>query len=138
MILQPLGRTDPRLSLISFMYALLQLFHRAVPPLWQRGARGDFKIPLTPPLQKGDITGATHHFIIARQPRTGAKKNGGAGRNRTADTGFADPCITTLLPRQWTRKMNRNGCSPCGTAPKLAQHRHSPCWRSSKIIGVSL
>jgi hypothetical protein len=26
---------------------------------------------------------------------------GGAGRNRTADKGFADPCLTTWLPRLW-------------------------------------
>ena len=27
------------------------------------------------------------------------KKPGGAGRNRTADEGFADPCLATWLPR---------------------------------------
>jgi hypothetical protein len=26
---------------------------------------------------------------------------GGAGRNRTADKGFADPCLATWLPRPW-------------------------------------
>src|SRR5260221_675836 len=57
--------------------------------------------------------------VIGEEKREG--KVGGAERNRTADEGFADPCLTTWLPRHPVLQRK----------PKRQKMKNPPAWASS-------
>jgi hypothetical protein len=58
---------------------------------------------ITPPEVSGGIV--RYGYTTSVSPRTGQEKFGGARRNRTADNGFADHCLTTWRPRHRTGKV---------------------------------
>jgi hypothetical protein len=59
----------------------------------------------------------------------GGKKVGGAGRNRTADKGFADPCLTTWRPRHKKLVLRRVGFHRSGGGRgELAPAAQYPAW----------
>ena len=73
------------------------------------------------PRPRGELTPQiTVHLMIGT---TCQRKSGGARRNRTADEGFADPCLATWLPR-----LNSFGPPISPAHPKQKTHRPAFWW----------
>jgi hypothetical protein len=66
---------------------------------------------------------------LKRAARLSQRKNGGAGRNRTADKGFADLCLTTWRPRPCCKELIRR-------AEKLPRKRSVQALNQAIVITI--
>src|SRR5262249_5575578 len=112
---------------------LVEVMSEANPPRLLR----DWLLTYSSPLRNGlKMRIPAHVVMVVRCHHQTFRYFGGARRNRTADEGFADLCLTTWLPRPCPKKpaLQQQFCADCVHSRRHTIYLHATAANAASAV----